>query len=378
VVKTDSQNQEENLMKKLCKTMYDLLCQQESFAVATIFDKSGSAPRAEGAKMIVRKDGSIIGTIGGGRLEAGIIKVAMEAIATRKTVVQSFDLTSRDAAASDMICGGSGEILVDFIDANNADNLKIYAAAADIIARGQKGWLITVLGKPGESGTIPRQQCLVKPDRTLIGCLDCDAHLMEEVITGPAKITLHSEAFDEHRFLVEPLRQGGTVYVFGAGHVSQKIAPLSENVGFRTIVLDDRADYANRERFPKPIDIRVIDTFKELPALAIDEDSYLVIVTRGHLFDKDVLQQILRSNAAYIGMIGSRRKRDLIYAELVRQGFTRSELERVYAPIGTNIGAETPEELAISIVGELVHVRSEKNTLRKKAPKDAAAPCCRL
>lgn len=365
-------------MKKLYMAMLELLRQHENFSVATIFDKSGSAPRAEGAKMVIRKDGSFIGTIGGGHLEAEIIDLAREAIPARRTIVQTFDLTSKDAASSDMICGGAGEILVDFIDADDADNFRIYSEAAEIVSNGRKGWLVTVLSKAGESTNIPRQQCLVKPDGSLIGSLNCSTYLVEKLMAGPAKITIHAEAFDEHRFLMEPLRQGGTVYIFGAGHVSQKIAPLSESVGFRTVVTDDRSDYANRERFPRPIEINVITTFKELPILDIDEDSYIVIVTRGHLFDKHVLSQVLRSNAAYIGMIGSRRKRDLLYDELLQQGFTKDQLAKVYSPIGTNIGAETPEELAISIVGELVQVRSEKNNFEKKDNAETASPCCHI
>jgi xanthine dehydrogenase accessory factor len=361
-------------MRKLYEAMAELLRQNESFAVATLFDKSGSAPRSEGAKMVIRADSSIIGTIGGGRLEAEAIELARETIPARKTVIQSFDLTSRDAAGSDMICGGIGEILVDFIDASDENNLKIYAEAADILTSGGKGWLITILGQPAEIGGIRRQQCLVKADKTLIGNVTCDPYLLEKLIAGPAKITLHSEVFDDQRFLMEPLRVGGTVYIFGAGHVSQKIAPLSESVGFRTVVFDDRMDFANRERFPEPVETRVIDSFKQLPQLEIDEDSYLVIVTRGHLYDKHVLEQVLRSPAAYIGMIGSRNKRELIYKEMVDHGFIREELTRVYCPIGTDIGAETPEELAISIVGELVKVRSEKTASKKKD----SAPCCKI
>lgn len=365
-------------MENIYKSMFQLLQRGESFAVAVIFDKSGSAPRSEGAKMIIRADGSIIGTIGGGRLEADAADLAKEIIAVQKTVVQSFDLTSKDAADSDMICGGSGEILLDFIDANDDDSLKIYEAAAEIAAQGKKGWLITVLGKAIEPSVISRQRCLVKPDKTVIGNIACNPYLLEKLMAGPGKISIHSEAFDEHRFLVEPLRPAGTVYIFGAGHVSQKIAPLSESVGFRTIVMDDRSEYANRERFPKPIGIEVIDSFNELPILDIDEDSYLVIVTRGHLFDKAVLKQVLRSNAAYIGMIGSRSKRDLIYSEMVRQGFTKEELGAVYSPIGTNIGAETPEELAVSIVGELIQVRSGKNEDKRKDKDGGSTPCCQI
>ncbi len=365
-------------MKKLYKIMHELLQQGESFAVATIFDKSGSAPRTEGAKMVVRPDGSIFGTIGGGRLEASAIKLARECIQVRKTVIQSFDLTSRDAAASEMICGGSGEILIDFIDGQDENNLKIYAEAANIVAQGKKGWLITLLGNNPGSQAINRQQCLVDSGKNMIGSINCNPYLLEKLLAGPAKITIHSEAFDEHRFLVEPLRQSGTVYLFGAGHVSQKIAPLSESVGFRTIVIDDRADYASRDRFPDPIELRVIESFKKLPELGIDVDSYLVIVTRGHLYDKDVLEQVLRSDAVYIGMIGSRSKRDLVFAEILSHGLKKEELDRVYSPIGTNIGAETPEEIAVSIVGELVKVRSEKIENRKESKTNGATPCCRI
>ncbi|NLF51239.1 MAG: XdhC family protein [Leptolinea sp.] len=345
-------------MKKFYSAMVEMLTKGESFAVATLFDKTGSAPRSDGAKMLVREKGPIIGTIGGGRLEAEAIELSKKMITQRKTVIQKFDLTGKDAAESDMICGGKGEILIDFIDANDVKNIEIYSEAVRIMETRGKAWLVTILGQtPGE---YDRQQCLVKPDKTMIGRVVCDQKLLGELINGPAKITLHSEVFDNRRFLVEPLREGGTVYIFGAGHVSQKIAPLSEGVGFRTVVLDDRVEYANRERFPIPIEVRVIEDFTKLPDLGIDDESYLIIVTRGHMFDKDVLAQVLRSGAGYIGMIGSRIKRELTYKDLMEHGFTEEELSRVYSPIGTAILAETPEELGISIVGELIKVRAER------------------
>lgn len=343
-------------------SLVDLLDQNESFAIATLFDKTGSAPRSDGAKMIVHADGSIFGTVGGGRLEAAAIQMAKEVITSRKPVIQVFDLTSKDAAGSDMICGGQGEILIDYIDASDANQRAVYTAVLDLISKREKGWLVTILdNQPSAADNINRQQCLVRQDKTIVGGVECRPDLLEHLVNGPAKVTLHSEVYDDKRFLVEPLRVGGTVIIFGAGHVSQKIAPLSEGVGFRTVVLDDRPEFANRERFPNPIEVRVIDDFTKLPDLGIDEDSYLVIVTRGHLFDKDVLAQVLRSGAAYVGMIGSRTKRELIYGELMERGFSKEELHCVYCPIGTSILAETPEELGISIVGELIKVRAEKS-----------------
>lgn len=365
-------------MKGLFDNAVDLLKGGESFAIATIFDKSGSAPRSKGAKMIVRRDGSIIGTIGGGRLEAEVITMAKEVVAAKRSLIQAFDLTGKDAASMEMICGGSGQVFIHFVDAGDENNLKVYAEAARLTAGREKGWLVTILDRAGIAGEIDGRQCLIRADREVVGSVFCDPYLLEKLVAGPDKISIHAEASDRYRFLVEPLQHGGTLYLFGAGHVSQKIAPLAEGVGLRTIVLDDRETYANRERFPEASQVVVIDSFKDLPPLGIDGDSYLVIITRGHLFDKYVLEQVLRSGAAYIGMIGSRRKRDLIYKEAMEHGFTKEELAGVFSPIGTDIGAETPEEIAVSIVGELIKIRSEKNGSKKKAKDGENEACCRI
>ncbi len=352
-------------MKKFYETIIDLFNRGEDFAIATLFDKTGSAPRSDGAKMIVRVDGSIFGTVGGGRLEAAAMDLARNAIMNKMTIIQTFDLTSKDAAASDMICGGCGEILIEYVNAGDVNQRAIYEGVLGVISKREKGWLVTIIDSRPSAGTpVTCQQCLVRQDKSLLGDIHCHPDLVEHLVNGPAKVTLHSEVYYDQRFLVEPLRLGGTVIIFGAGHVSQKIAPLSEGVGFRTIVLDDRPDYANAERFPAPVETRAIEDFTKLPDMGIDEDSYLVIVTRGHLFDKDVLAQVLRSGAAYIGMIGSRTKRELIYKELMERGFSEDELRKVNCPIGTAILAETPEELGISIVGELIKVRAERGKNR--------------
>ncbi|MDR3588774.1 MAG: XdhC family protein [Negativicutes bacterium] len=346
-------------MKNIFQAMAGLLQNKYSFVVATIFDKTGSAPRTAGAKMVVRPDGSIAGTVGGGRLEADAIRLAREAMVLRRSMIQPFDLTGEDVAGMGMICGGQGEMLLDFVDAADEQNQAVYREAVEVFARRDKAWLITVLGKAGPH-QLPRQQCLVKRDGTLIGCIDSDPCFLAKLTAGPAKIAIHAEVLSGQRFLVEPIRPAGTVYIFGAGHVSQQVAPLSETVGFRTVILDDRPEYASRDRFPGAAEIVLVEAFERLPALAVDSDSYIVIVTRGHLHDKTVLAWALTTAAGYIGMIGSRRKRDKIYAALTEQGFGRSDLDRVFSPIGTDIGAETPEELAVSIVGELIKVRAEK------------------
>ncbi len=352
-------------MKKLFREMTSLLRNGESFVVATVFNKTGSAPRSDGSKMVVRADGSIIGSVGGGRLEADALHLAVEVFQCRQPRLHSFTLTGEDAAGMAMICGGQGEILLDYIDADSESNLLLFDEVAAVFHRQGTSWLVTAFDDSKQNVLSLRQRCLIKADGAMVGSIDCAPGTLAALVSGPGRKKIHAEHLDNRHFLVEPIRDPGTLYIFGAGHVSQKIAPLAETVGFRTVVLDDRAEFANRQRFTEPTEIVLLESFSDLPELAVDGNSYIAIVTRGHLQDKVVLAQALKTTAGYIGMIGSRRKRDKIYQELLRQGFDRGDLERVYSPIGTEIKAETPEEIAVSIVGELIKVRAERQKWEK-------------
>ncbi|HWR09028.1 XdhC family aldehyde oxidoreductase maturation factor [Sporomusa sp.] len=353
-------------MKRFYQGLIRLLAAGENIVVATIFNSSGSAPRSAGAKMIIQADGSITGTVGGGRLEAETIELAHKVHKSKQSLLQKFDLTGTDAAGVGMICGGAGEILVDYIDAADESNRQVYEAIITAIKQGKKAWLITELAHDQVGGQLCqlRQQCLVQYDGTITGRFKCEPEFMLKLSSGPAKISIHADAKEDRRFIVEPIRSAGVVYLFGAGHVSQQIARLTDMAGFKTIVIDDRPAFANKERFPLA-EIIVIDNFAHLPELAINSNSYLVIVTRGHLHDKIVLEQALQTEAAYIGMIGSKKKRDLLFSVLQAKGYSSADLIRVYSPIGINIEAETPEEIAVSIVAELIKVRAERENVHK-------------
>lgn len=150
-----------------------------------------------------------------------------------------------------------------------------------------------------------------------------------------------------------------TILIFGAGHVGKAIAPLTNFLGYTTIVIDDRPDFANRERFPDADELVVLDDFQDaFSSIQTDENSYIIIVTRGHTADYDVLKQALKNPHGYIGMIGSKNKVLEIYRMLLADGFSQEQLDRVYSPIGLPIHAETPEEIAVSIVAELIQVRT--------------------
>jgi len=186
--------------------------------------------------------------------------------------------------------------------------------------------------------------------------------LLEALATRASKERLPEVLeIETHQFFVESALPSETVYLFGAGHVSQQVALVAALVNFKTVVLDDRAEFANQERFLQADEVIVVTSFNQaFTGLAIDHDSYLVILTRGHVNDKTVLAQALRTKAGYIGMIGSRRKRDMVYQELLNEGFTQEDINRVHCPIGLNIGGETPQEIAVSIVAELIQVRSAR------------------
>lgn len=245
--------------------------------------------------------------------------------------------------------------------AETIENIELFEKLVKSIEKQEKAWLITGIGT-GDHNHGLRQQCLIRPKGEMTGRFECSQDFFLRMISGPAKLSIYSEVLEDQRVFIEPIHQGGTLFIFGAGHVSQKIAPIAETVGFRTVILDDRPEFANADRFTDSKILLVESLENPLPDLPLDKDSYLVIVTRGHLHDKWILEQILKKPVAYIGMIGSRHKRDLIYKNLIEEGgFTAKDMLTVHCPVGVDILAESPEEIAISIVAELIRVRGEKS-----------------
>ena len=339
----------------------NLLQAGQAVVLATVFEAKGSAPRVAGARMLVRADESIRGTIGGGRLEHDAVQLAMMLFEKTESAIYSFDLTGNDVAGMDMICGGKGEVWLHYFT-GSAQELAVFQAIQSVLASRKKAWLVTEIS--GLAAGRGRQFALLDESDAVHGSLQLSPALVREWTGKKDSTAIFTEEYGGSRFLLEQIRPIRTVVVFGAGHVSQQVAPLCEKMGFRVIVLDDRAEYANRSRFTMETEIRVLDSFADWAGLPIDAGCYIVILTRGHIHDKTVLGLALRTSAGYIGMIGSRRKRDKIYQALQEEGFTQQDIKRVFSPIGLDIGAETPEELAVSIVGELIQVRAAEQKIR--------------
>lgn len=336
--------------------MVERLKAKESFVLATILCRCGSAPRDVGSRMLVRSDGSIIGSIGGGILEAKLQELAKELFRSGKTIVGKFSLNREGPIPIGMICGGDVEFLLHLEDASEPARLAVYEELLTTLTSKKRAWLTIRLPAREVSEGAPAVYVFTDGGASFDdqGLLRLRELLVDASSTQPTVVDHEGE-----RFFIEPLSSEGTVYIFGAGHIGQKLAPLTKFVGFRTVVLDDREEFANRELLGPADRIVVLSSFDDaMRDLTIDEESYLVIVTRGHVHDKTVLGQALRTRARYIGMIGSRKKRDATYEVLAREGFTTRDLARVHSPIGLSIGAETPEEIAMSIAGELIAARA--------------------
>ncbi len=338
-------------MKQIIPEMGKLCAAREPFALATVISRNGSAPRSAGAKMLVKTDGKIIGTVGGGILEAQVQRLAAQSIAGRRATIQAFAFDGKDAATMDAICGGKVEVLVEWIDPTDPNTAELIQGLQAVLARHLKAWWITLL--PAQAAST--SHILVQADGQLSGVLPpglalesiLDARLLARVVLDPMQA------------IIEPIQISGSALIFGAGHVSRSLAGFARAVGFWTVVLDDRVEYANRERFPEADEIIVLDLFSDwVGQVPVDRDSLLVIVTRGHQNDLTVLAQALKLDAGYIGMIGSRRKCELIFQELRRMGFSEADIQRVHAPIGLPISAETPEEIGVSIVAEMIQARA--------------------
>jgi len=342
-----------NLIETLCR----LLGTGEDLVVATILSSRGSAPRTAGTKMIIRANGDIFGTIGGGLIEARAQQTAPEIYASHLSQNYIFDMTGAQAETMDMICGGEVEVLLEHIPAS-PDNQALFQAWHRALHNGTECLLVTPLKWSDAQKSL--QRCLLQANTANKNANDLPPEVAEALwlqsknIRYPLIINL-----PQGTFYIEPSGIPATLYLFGAGHVCRPTAELATMVGFNTVVLDDRAEFANRERFPRANEIRVIPSYDDcMLDLAIDSYSYLVIVSRGHRHDQDLLRQALRTKAGYIGMIGSRGKRDKIYDNLLAEGVAQQAIDRVFSPIGLAIEAETPEEIAVSIVGELILARA--------------------
>jgi xanthine dehydrogenase accessory factor len=344
----------------LVKIIREQLAQSLPVVLVSIISLQGSTPRHSGTRMVVGGDRKSYGTIGGSLLEATAIKESLAVLTAAQPKVMDFELTGKDANAPGMICGGRAELLLDYIPATTG-NKELFQYWYEAMRHGHEFYFLTHL-KDANNNIKVLGRSILFPDGRVVGNTSLTQTDIDNLKSELHNISATSViSIGDTRVVVDRIRNLKTLYCFGAGHVAVPTARIAAMVGFRVVVADDRSEFANAERFPDADQVYVIDDFnRALEGLDIDADSFIVIVTRGHQYDRVVLEQALKTNAGYIGMISSRKKRDSIYEALIAGGVKKEEIEKVHSPIGIAIGGETPEEIAVSIIAELVSVRSKQ------------------
>jgi xanthine dehydrogenase accessory factor len=312
-------------------------------ALATIIKKMGAAPREEGAKMFVGDDGQIFGTVGGGCVEAEVWQNAKSVAKAGSVKLLHYRMDGRIVEDEGMICGGNIDIFLEPIHERYRD---LYAGIRSMERKGRHAVIVTSYSDDGFS------KSLICDDGSIVG--DPPA---ESTIAGLQSVMSSRRPVVGDGGIMEPILSSSLLYLFGAGHVSQYVAQVASMVDFNIVVVDDRVDFANTERFPMAQEIVVEDFQTVFDRLHFQGNEYVAILTRGHKHDALVLEEVMKRPTRYVGMIGSRRKTKLIMDHLKEKGFGPDTLNAVHAPIGVAIEAETPQEIAVSIVAELIATR---------------------
>lgn len=321
-------------MNAIFENLLALLNQGEDAVLVTVVSAKGSTPRGSGAQLLAGPSGLIAGTVGGGPGEAQALALAAECLRAGRSAVRRLEL--RHGGELDSVCGGEQTVLLQFIRRDSETWKTLAREVLERLEARRAGSL--VLGP------------------------ETEPVLQEESPAGPA--------WDGER-LTLPLPVGERVVIFGGGHCALALAPVLRSVGFRVVVFDDRPEFASPARFPEAETVVCRPYIDIAAGLELTAEDYAVVMTSGHRHDFEVEEQLLRRPLRYVGVMGSRTKTAYVNKKLREVGVSEEALRRVHTPIGTAIKAVTPEEIAISITGELIYERA----LRREAAGAAEHDC---
>lgn len=326
-------------------------------ALATVARRRGSLPMSATAKMLVTERGVQLGTVGGGCLEAEITARARDVLERGMPAISEHTLNASAAGDYGLTCGGTAVMFIEpvFPDAQLAE---VYAACALLMRGDGRGVLAT-----GVDWSAGSSKLLV--------------HEGVRVGRGDARMATAALALDargevprlDDDVLLEMIAGRPRLVVFGGGHVGARVAEAAAFAGWRVTIVDDRPEYSDAARFPFAEHAIMADYRDAASVVSFDADSYVVVATRGHEHDAIVMDQLARLELRYLGMLGSRRKVALTWTLLESWGVARDALDRVHAPVGLAIGADTPEEIAVSVVAEMIAARRERSGRRGGTPR---------
>jgi xanthine dehydrogenase accessory factor len=343
--------------------LIETLVSGQALALATIVETEGSTPQVTGASAIFSAAGLVAGTVGGGLLEARVEAIAGAALRDRKARLLTIRLDADPADVDGAICGGSARIL---IDPGVGGERAVFERALDGFRKRRPGVLASLI--------VPGQGDFVSVERRFIGVGSASAPPAEVLSLdadtfaafGPAILAAALEdgrprlVKSEGRLIfLESVRPLPRLIIAGAGHIGRAVARLGSLLDWSVTVIDDRPEFANADNVPEADEIIIGDIGESVRRIEDSPENYFVIVTRGHQKDAEALRAAIGCPAAYIGLIGSRRKIEIVHCEFLDSGWATADTwAKVHAPIGVEIGSKTVEEISVSIAAELVLVRS--------------------
>ena len=342
----------ENIYAELAR----ILDEGDSVAVATIVDVRGSVPREVGAKMLIHPLGKHVGTVGGGCGEADVIRTALDVLQTGAPETVHVDLTEDISMQALGVCGGIMDVFIERAQPGQVGwPAEHVAALRQSMLNREPVALVTVV-----RGEQAGRSVVIWLDRAPLGELglgEAEAGVIEDARKVLAARQHKLLRYGDASVFVEVQRRAPEMLIVGGGHIALPLAQVAALCDFSVTVLDDRPGFVAPDRFPtarRRISGPLRETVRDLP---VDQDTYVILVTRGHSHDVECLLEVLDRPVGYIGMIGSQRRVDAVFQLLVEEmGVPAEKLDRVYAPIGIAIGARTPAEIAVCIMAEVINV----------------------
>ncbi|MCH2124993.1 MAG: XdhC family protein [Pirellulaceae bacterium] len=344
-------------MKAILQTLADAIRDSRSVAYCRLVETRGSTPQKAGAMMLVYPDGSQSGTLGGGCVEAEVKRRAIALLAVGGCEIQTFQLNSDYGWDDGLICGGRMKILIESVTGQAA--VDYFAKLNSVIAAGNAATEAVVLTTKDTVQDSPPcylfdgQQNLIATHHAP-SAKTCPPHIQETL----RPLDTQPQAYAHQNVAYLPILSRCQLLIVGGGHVGQAVASLAADLNFDVAVVDDREDIVSAERFPRATQRIAGPVEQVLPEFPISPHTYCLIVTRGHNHDERALYYLAERGAAYVGLIGSRRKIRMIFDDLIAEGVAAERLENVYAPVGLDIGSQTVPEIAVSICAELIAHRN--------------------
>jgi len=338
----------------------------EPCVVATVTGTQGSTPQKPGSSALISNNGVIAGTVGGGVVELKTEKLGMEAVRTKKTGYYRFDLNHDITDEEDAICGGGMHI---FLDAKPEKHVAVFQSLKDAVFNRIPGVLVTYCSIISDEDCTIERHWITKENFSNNGSdfpeniLSTVETMLEHPGAGTFKeITLDSKPSEERQVFLEAIVPMPRLIIAGAGHVGKALSHLGRLLDFEVTVWDDRPELANKKQLPDAHRILTDRLDESLGNLKVDRDTFIVIATRGHKNDADVLQKFIGSGARYIGMMGSRKKVAQVRNSFIEKGWaTAEQWDKVHAPVGLEIHSKTVQEIAMSIAAQLIQIRNKPN-----------------